>query len=124
MSESSIPLAILAEDVTPRTRPSIYPEPFAVRMTGREKRQLGEIFGLTHHALRFIPSSRCRDHVGINQCLYGRLPVWQEIFRVLVKLSIGCSLISGFIADGFLSASPDGIRQERPHLPIVLEALH
>lgn len=48
MSDSSIPLAILAEDVMARTRPSIYPEPFAVRMTGREKRQLGEIFGLTH----------------------------------------------------------------------------
>ena len=55
--------------------------------------------------------------------LYGRLPVWQEIFRVLAIQGIGCSLISGLIADWILSAGPDGIRQERPHLRIVLEAL-
>jgi uncharacterized cupin superfamily protein len=29
-----------------RTRPSFYPEPFASRMSGREKRPLGDLFGL------------------------------------------------------------------------------
>ena len=38
--------AILAEDVPPRTTPSNYPEPFASRMAGRVKRQLGERFRL------------------------------------------------------------------------------
>ena len=33
-------------DVPPRTRPSIYPQPFAARVQGRIKRQLGEQFGL------------------------------------------------------------------------------
>lgn len=42
------PTALLATDVAPRTRPSNYPEPFASRMAGREKRQLGDAFGLVN----------------------------------------------------------------------------
>lgn len=41
------PIALDALDVNPRTKPSIYPSPFAARMTGREKRALGDLFGLT-----------------------------------------------------------------------------
>ena len=40
-------IAILALEVPTRSKPSLYPEPFASRMEGREKRQLGEFFGLT-----------------------------------------------------------------------------
>ena len=40
------PIATFATDVPPRTKLTIYPEPFASRMVGREKRQLGELFGL------------------------------------------------------------------------------
>lgn len=40
------PLVIAALDVAPRTKPSNYPEPFASRMAKREKRQLGDLFGL------------------------------------------------------------------------------
>ena len=39
-------IAINASEVAPRATPSIYPEPFASRMAGREKRQLGDLFGL------------------------------------------------------------------------------
>lgn len=42
------PIALPAEDVAPRTKPSNYPEPFASRMAGRQKRQLGDVFGLTN----------------------------------------------------------------------------
>jgi uncharacterized cupin superfamily protein len=42
------PIAIPAANVPPRTKPSVYPEPFASRMAGREKRQLGEVFGLSN----------------------------------------------------------------------------
>ena len=48
MSENSNPVAVTAADVAPRSKPSVYPEPFASRMAGREKRQLGEVFGLTN----------------------------------------------------------------------------
>lgn len=40
------PIAIVAADAPPRTRPSLYPEPFASRMAGREKCPLGDLFGL------------------------------------------------------------------------------
>ena len=46
MDEKPIALAALA--VAPRARPSSYPEPFASRMAGREKRALGDVFGLTN----------------------------------------------------------------------------
>ncbi len=47
-----------AEDVPPRTKPSNYPEPFFSRMAGREKRQLGDFFGLTNFGVnltRLVP---------------------------------------------------------------------
>lgn len=40
--------AISALDVPPLSRPSLYPEPFASMMTGREKRRLGDVFNLTN----------------------------------------------------------------------------
>jgi uncharacterized cupin superfamily protein len=42
------PVALVAADVPARTKPSNYPEPFASRMRGREKRALGDPFGLTN----------------------------------------------------------------------------
>ena len=42
------PRAIKARAAAPRTRPSSYPEPFASRMAGREKRPLGDVFGLSN----------------------------------------------------------------------------
>jgi len=41
-------IAILALEVPTRSKPSLYPEPFASQMEGREKRQLGDFFGLTN----------------------------------------------------------------------------
>lgn len=46
MSDESTPVALVAAELPPRTR-SLYPEPFASRMAGREKRALGDPFGLT-----------------------------------------------------------------------------
>jgi uncharacterized cupin superfamily protein len=42
------PLAIHAFDAPARSKPSNYPEPFASRMGGREKRALGDVFGLAN----------------------------------------------------------------------------
>ena len=47
MPDTRSPIAINAADAPLRTKPSNYPEPFAARMTGREKRPLGDVFGLT-----------------------------------------------------------------------------
>jgi uncharacterized cupin superfamily protein len=46
MSDSKSPIAVRADQVPPRTKPSNYPEPFFSRMAKREKRQLGDVFGL------------------------------------------------------------------------------
>ena len=60
MNENSSPIAILATDVPVRTRPSIYPEPFASRVNGRDKRVLGDLFGLSNFGVnltRLAPKS-------------------------------------------------------------------
>lgn len=48
MPDRHAPVAITTLDAPVRVRPSNYPEPFASRMAGREKRPLGDLFGLTN----------------------------------------------------------------------------
>ncbi|HEY7322002.1 MAG TPA: cupin domain-containing protein [Candidatus Binatia bacterium] len=48
MSNEVKPTAVTAADAPVRAKPSAYPEPFASRMAGREKRPLGDLFGLTN----------------------------------------------------------------------------
>ncbi len=48
MSDPTQPIAVIAAEVPARTKPSNYPEPFASRMAGREKRPLGDLFGLAN----------------------------------------------------------------------------
>ena len=48
MSEKPTPIVITATEALPRSKPTSYPEPFASRMAGREKRPLGDLFGLTN----------------------------------------------------------------------------
>src|SRR3954468_6608475 len=45
---ATFPIAVVAADAPPRTRPSNYPEPFASRMAGRRKHPLGDLFALTN----------------------------------------------------------------------------
>ncbi len=46
MTKQTNPIAINAVEAPARVKPSVYPEPFASRMAGREKRPLGDLFGL------------------------------------------------------------------------------
>ena len=46
MPEQIIPTAVVAGEVSPRPAKTIYPQPFAARVAGREKRVLGDLFGL------------------------------------------------------------------------------
>lgn len=45
---SELPIAARALDMPPRAQASNYPEPYAARMAGRQKRALGDYFGLTN----------------------------------------------------------------------------
>jgi uncharacterized cupin superfamily protein len=44
----SHPVALAAADAPLRAKASNYPEPFRARVLGRDKRPLGDLFGLTH----------------------------------------------------------------------------
>jgi len=60
MPETETPIAIDALKAPARTRPSLYPEPFAARMAGRVKYPLGDLFGLTNFGVnltRLTPGS-------------------------------------------------------------------
>jgi uncharacterized cupin superfamily protein len=48
MPNAKFPIAVVALEAAPRTKPSNYPEPFFSRMAGREKRPLGDLFGLSN----------------------------------------------------------------------------
>lgn len=48
MPNDDFPTAIVAAEAALRTKPSNYPEPFASRMAGRQKRPLGDVFGLSN----------------------------------------------------------------------------
>lgn len=54
------PPAVCADEVMPRTKSTIYPEPFASRMAGREKTKLGDFFSLENFGVnltRLAPSA-------------------------------------------------------------------
>ena len=60
MQDRDIPIVAVAAEVAPRTKASNYPEPFASRMVGREKRVLGDLFGLVNFGVnltRLLPAS-------------------------------------------------------------------
>jgi uncharacterized cupin superfamily protein len=48
MTNSAYPVAVVAADAPPKTKPTNYPEPFASRMAGRRKQPLGDLFGLSN----------------------------------------------------------------------------
>ena len=52
--EPSKLVAVAAMDVPVRTRPSVYPEPFATQMAGRLKRVLGDLFGLQNFGVNLV----------------------------------------------------------------------
>ena len=54
MNKPNAPVAVVAAQAPPRTKPSIYPEPFASRMAGREKRSLGDQFGLANFGVNLV----------------------------------------------------------------------
>jgi uncharacterized cupin superfamily protein len=57
MSKPTYPVALVAEEAPPRTKPSNYPEPFFSRMKGRLKRPLGDLFGLTNFGVNLTTLS-------------------------------------------------------------------
>ncbi len=99
------PLARIAIDVAPRTRPSNYPEPFASRMRGREKRQLGDVFGLKNFGVNLT-----RLDPGAESALLHRHSRQDEFIYVLEgaptlvtdqgEVALSPGMCAGFPANG------------------------
>ncbi|HSS26342.1 MAG TPA: cupin domain-containing protein, partial [Usitatibacter sp.] len=68
--------AVAAAEVAPRARQTTYPEPFASRVAGRQKRVLGELFGLRNFGVnltRLAPgahSSIRHSHMKQDEFVY------------------------------------------------------
>ncbi len=61
MTHPATPVAVVAAEVAPRARPTAYPAPFMPRVAGREKRQLGDVFGLKNFGVnltRLAPNAQ------------------------------------------------------------------
>jgi uncharacterized cupin superfamily protein len=105
MSDSQKPIAVKADAVPPRTKPSNYPEPFFSRMLKREKRQLGDVFGLKNFGVnltRLLPggeSALLHRHSKQDEFIYilqGEPTLVTETAEI--KLSPG--MCAGFPAAG------------------------
>lgn len=105
MTKAEHAAAIRAADAPPRTKPSNYPEPFFSRMAGREKRPLGELFGLTNFGVnltRLAPggeSALLHRHTRQDEFIYileGRPTLVTESGEMVLKPG----MCAGFPAGG------------------------
>jgi len=104
-TEQGAPLAVIAADAPPRTRPSNYPEPFSSRMAGRQKRPLGDLFGLTNFGVNLT-----RLAPGGESALLHRHSRQDEFVYILEgnptlvtdegEMELGPGMCAGFAAGG------------------------
>lgn len=99
------PVALAAKDVAPRAKASNYPEPFAARMLKREKRQLGDFFGLTKFGVNLT-----RLAPGGESALLHRHTVQEEFVYIVegaptlvtetVEIQLSPGMCAGFPPNG------------------------
>jgi uncharacterized cupin superfamily protein len=105
MADSASSIAIQAEEVAPRARASNYPEPFASRMAGREKRQLGAYFGLANFGVnltRLAPgavSALRHAHSEQDELVY-ILEGWPTLVTDAGRTPLEPGMCAGFRAGG------------------------
>ena len=102
------PVAVMALDVPPRVKPSNYPEPFFTMMAGREKRQLGDIFGLANFGVNLT-----RLQPGGQSALRHQHTVQDEFIYILegrptLVTDAGRTVLEGGMCAGFKAGSGDG----------------
>ncbi len=110
MSDGGAPkvIAVLASSVPPRTKPSTYPEPFFTRMGKREKRPLGDLFGLRNFGVNLT-----RLAPGGESALLHRLSKQDEFVYILEilegeptlvteseEIALSPGMCAGFPAEG------------------------
>ncbi len=108
MPNSTMPIAVLATEVAARSKPSNYPEPFASRMRGREKRQLGDVFGLSNFGVNLT-----RLQPGASSALRHAHSKQDEFIYVLegtptLLTDAGDTLLSPGMCAGFKAGTGNG----------------
>lgn len=72
MTESTFPIAAEAEQVPPRARKSLYPQAIldvhGARLEGREKRALGDLFGLQNFGVNLTKLEPARRDFRLASC--------------------------------------------------------
>src|SRR5215469_1776650 len=102
---SAKPIATAAATAPPRTKPSNYPEPFFSRMSKREKRPLGDLFGLKNFGV-----NRTRLEPGGESALLHRHSRQDEFVYILEgnptlvtdrgEVALAPGMCAGFAAGG------------------------
>lgn len=108
MADRQYPAALPATEVPPRTRPSNYPEPFFSMMAGRQKRALGDAFGLKSFGVNLT-----RLAPGAMSALRHAHTVQDEFIYVLegtptLVTDAGEALLGPGLCSGFRGGSGDG----------------
>ena len=114
MTESKHPVAIVAADVSPRSIPSNYPEPFASRMAGRRKRALGAVFGLANFGVNLTELAP-----GAISALRHEHSLQDEFVYILqghpvLSTNIGQTSLSPGMCAGFRADSGDAHQLHNP----------
>ncbi|HEV2614388.1 MAG TPA: cupin domain-containing protein [Gammaproteobacteria bacterium] len=78
MKDKSQNIVITAESVPARIKPSLYPEPFASRMKGRQKHPLGEFFGIKNFGVNLT-----RLRAGAESALLHRHSLQEEFIYII-----------------------------------------
>lgn len=99
------PKAVLASDVPPRTKPSIYPEPFKSQMKGRVKTVLGDFFGIKSFGVNMTELAP-----GAQSALLHRHSIQEEFIYVISgrptlilgseEIQLEPGMCAGFIPEG------------------------
>jgi uncharacterized cupin superfamily protein len=102
------PIAVRAADLPVRAKASNYPEPFASRMAGREKRPLGDVFGLTNFGVNLT-----RLKPGAQSALRHAHSLQDEFVHILegaatLVTDVGETILTPGMCAGFKAGTGNG----------------
>jgi len=116
MSEISTPIAVRAIDIAPPLKNTGYPQPFASLVAGRQKRRLGEQFGLTNYGVNL-----CKLNPGALSSMRHSHSAQDEFVYVLqgtpaLVTNAGATVLSPGMCAGFKAGSGDAhhLRNDSP----------
>jgi uncharacterized cupin superfamily protein len=105
MTNRTHPIAIRAADAPPRAKQTSYPPQFAARLAGREKRPLGDLFGLRNFGVNLT-----RLPPGASSALHHRHHRQDELVYILegrptllsdaTEAALAPGMCAGFAAGG------------------------